>query len=138
MPLGASIDFGTGVEAADISGMWCPLADARAIAEERLRLYLPEDIRQIFLADVLPLKEPISEVEEPKVEPEPEAETESKTEKWDETPMATAIPEKVLTASEDDVSVYVRPSSPAAVPCATQRRVLRTRPARVVRTRTRA
>ncbi|KAG8748031.1 hypothetical protein FRC10_009783 [Ceratobasidium sp. 414] len=116
MPLGASIDFGTGVEAADISGMWCPLADARAIAEERLRLYLPEAIRQTFLADVLPLKEPTPEVEDPKVEPEPEAETESKTEKRDETPMATAIPEKVLTASEDDVSVYVRPSSPAAVP----------------------
>ncbi|KAG9095235.1 hypothetical protein FS749_010825 [Ceratobasidium sp. UAMH 11750] len=140
MPLGASIDFGTGVEAADISGMWCPLADARAIAEERLKLYLPEDIRQIFLADVLPLKEPTPEVEEPKLElgPEPEAETQSKTEKRDDTPMATAIPEKMLAASEDDVPVHVRPSSPATVPCAAQRRVLRTRPARVVRTRTRA
>ncbi|KAG9102649.1 hypothetical protein FRC06_001523 [Ceratobasidium sp. 370] len=137
MPLGASIDFGTGVEAADISGMWCPLADARGIAEERLRPYLPEDIRQVFLADVLPLREPTPEAEEPKAK-EPEAATEPKSEKRDETPMATAIPEKVLAASEDDVSVYVRPSSPAAVPCATQRRVLRTRPARVVRTRTRA
>ncbi|KAG8685749.1 hypothetical protein FRC09_014552 [Ceratobasidium sp. 395] len=146
MPVGASIDFGTGVEAADISGMWCPLVDARAIAEERLRPYLPESVRQLFLADVLLIKEPTPEVEMPKIEPEaepeaepePEAESESKTEKRDETPMATAIPEKVLAASEDDVSVYVRPSSPAAVPCATQRRVLRSRPARVVRTRTRA
>ncbi|KAG9125033.1 hypothetical protein FRC07_009231 [Ceratobasidium sp. 392] len=140
MPLGASIDFGTGIEAADISGMWCPLADARAIAEERLRPYLPEDVRQLFLADVLPLKEPTPEPELSKVEPEPEPEVkiESKTEKRDETPVASTISEKVLAVSEDDVSVYVRPSSPAAVPCAAQRRVLRARPTRVVRTRTRA
>ncbi|QRW14799.1 hypothetical protein RhiLY_13798 [Ceratobasidium sp. AG-Ba] len=142
MPLGASIDFGTGVEAADISGMWCPLGDARTIAEERLRPYLPEDVRQLFLADVLPLKEPTPEVEEPKVhtdfEPEMDIETEPKTEKRDETPMATTIPEKVLAATEDDVTVYVRPSSPATVPCTVQRRVLRARPARVARTRTRA
>jgi hypothetical protein len=138
MPLGASIDFGTGVEAADVSGMWCPLADARAIAEERLRPYLPEDIRQVFLADVLVVKDSTPEVEEHKLDPEPEIETESKTEPRDETPLATTVPEKVLAASEEDVSVYVRPSSPASVPCAAQRRVLRTRPARVVRTRTRA
>lgn len=157
MPQGASIDFGTGVEAADVSGMWCPLAEARAVAEERLRPYLPEDIRLVFLGDILDLKEPEpepteetkSELEETLSEPEsnePESKSEadeSKTEAGepehrDDTPSAPApAREKVLAASDEDVSIFVRPSSPATVPCAA-RRVLRARPARVVRSRTRA
>ncbi|KAG8764206.1 hypothetical protein FRC11_000060 [Ceratobasidium sp. 423] len=57
----------------------------------------------------------------------------------DDTPIAPVTPrEKVLAASEEDMSVFMRPSSPATVPCATVRRVLRSRPARVVRTRARA
>ncbi|KAJ1310306.1 hypothetical protein OPQ81_007045 [Rhizoctonia solani] len=163
MPQGASIDFGTGIEAADVSGMWCPLAEARSVAEDRLRPYLPEDVRLIFLGDTLELKDPEPEAQ-PEPEPEPEgnadakmetdsdlpesegAEThdsESKTDadergRRDDTPIAPMTPrEKVLAVSEEDVSVFMRPSSPATVPCATVRRVLRTRPARVVRTRAR-
>ncbi|KAF8682435.1 hypothetical protein RHS04_02495 [Rhizoctonia solani] len=162
MPQGASIDFGTGVEAADVSGMWCPLAEARSVAEERLRPYLPEDVRAIFLGDTLVLNDPEPESE---LEPTPEVEVETKMDidpetvesKSDETPDVESktdadecdrrdntpvapitTREKVLAASEEDVSVFMRPSSPAAVPCASVRRVLRTRPARVVRTRTRA
>ncbi|CAE6515436.1 unnamed protein product [Rhizoctonia solani] len=156
MPQGASIDFGTGVEAADVSGMWCPLADARSVAEERLRPYLPEDVRLVFLGDNLELKdiEPEPETEaEPKMETDsdvPESkgdethDSESKTDaddrgRRDDTPIAPVTPrEKILAASEEDVSVFMRPSSPATVPCATVRRVLRARPARVARTRARA
>ena len=139
-PQAASIDFGMGVEMPDASGMWCPLADARAVAEERLRPYLPESVRREFLADVVVLRE----AEETKMDIE-DSETKTREEDSgrDETPSATApttdepVLEKAPAASEEDVSVFVRPSSPATVPCAT-RRVLRTRPARVVRTRTRA
>ncbi|CAE6433172.1 unnamed protein product [Rhizoctonia solani] len=160
MPQGASIDFGTGVEAADVSGMWCPLAEARSVAEERLRPYLPEDVRLIFLGDTLGLKDPEPE---PKPAPEMDAQTKMETnteiseskndeiqdsepktdaderEQRDDTPIAPITArEKVLATSEEDVSMFMRPSSPAAVPCAAVRRVLRTRPARIVRTRTRA
>lgn len=142
----ASIDFGVGVEMPDASGMWCPLADARVVAEERLRPYLPESVRREFLADVVVLRE----VEETKMDLEDskmdvedsETKTREEDSSRDETPSATApttdepILEKALAASEEDISVFVRPSSPATVPCAT-RRVLRTRPARVARTRAR-
>ncbi|CAE7221692.1 unnamed protein product [Rhizoctonia solani] len=159
MPQGASIDFGTGVEAADVSGMWCPLAEARSVAEERLRPYLPEDVRLVFLGDTLELKDAEPEPE-PGLEPETEARMETDSDvpdkadeaqdpelktdtdergRRDGTPIAPMTPrEKVLAASEEDVSVFMRPSSPATAPCATVRRVLRTRPARVVRTRARA
>ncbi|KAL5636035.1 hypothetical protein ACGC1H_004747 [Rhizoctonia solani] len=162
MPQGASIDFGTGVESADVSGMWCPLAEARSVAEERLRPYLPEHVRLVFLGDTLELRDP-----ELEPEPEPESESEGETRmeidsetpenkgdetqdsesktnaeecgRRDDTPVAPMTPhEKMLVASEEDVSVFMRPSSPATVPCVTVRRVLRTRPARVVRTRARA
>ncbi|CUA72340.1 hypothetical protein RSOLAG22IIIB_01007 [Rhizoctonia solani] len=152
MPQGASIDFGTGVEAADISGMWCPLAEARSVAEERLRPYLPEDVRSMFLSDTLELRDPENEAEgrmetdldipETKVDeahdPEPKTDADEPGRR-DDTPFAAVTPrEKVLAASEEDVSLFMRPSSPATAPCATMRRVLRTRPARVVRTRARA
>ncbi|KEP55553.1 hypothetical protein V565_003170 [Rhizoctonia solani 123E] len=161
MPQGASIDFGTGVEAADVSGMWCPLADARSVAEERLRPYLPEHVRSVFLGDTLELRAELEPEHEPESEGEGEArmETDSETPeskgdeildlesktnvdergRRDDTPVAPMAPhEKVLVASEEDVSVFMRPSSPATVPCVTVRRVLRSRPARVVRTRARA
>lgn len=136
-----------GVEMPDPAGMWCPLADARVVAEERLRPYLPESVRQEFLGDVVVLREAEEtkvEAEETKMDVE-DSETKIREEdsSRDETPSATApnseelVLEKAPAASEDDVSVFVRPSSPATVPCAT-RRVLRTRPARVARTRTRA
>ncbi|KAF8610855.1 hypothetical protein BDV93DRAFT_550634 [Ceratobasidium sp. AG-I] len=145
-PQATSIDFGMGVEMPDPAGMWCPLADARAVAEERLRPYLPESVRKEFLADVVVLREVETkmEVEESKMDVEDsETKTREEDSSRDETPSATApttdepVLEKAPAASEDDISVFVRPSSPATVPCAT-RRVLRTRPARVARTRTRA
>ncbi|KAB5594424.1 hypothetical protein CTheo_2201 [Ceratobasidium theobromae] len=144
MPQGASIDFGTGVEATDVSGMWAPLPEARLVAEERLRPYLPEDVRLIFLGETLSIQEldPEVKMEPPEANPEPQDkmdvhdEPEMKIEPArDDTPSA---PVPAREKGEEDVSVFVRPSSPpAAVPCAA-RRVLRARPARAVRTRTRA
>ncbi|CAE6408301.1 unnamed protein product [Rhizoctonia solani] len=153
MPQGASIDFGTGIEAADVSGMWCPLAEARSVAEERLRPYLPEDVRLIFLGDTLELRDPEAESEsvaEMEVEAKVESDTEISESKNDETqdsesknqaeergrrdntPIAPITArEKVLAASEEDVSVFMRPSSPAAVPCASPAVCMRNPPPRV-------
>ncbi|KDN49459.1 hypothetical protein RSAG8_02161, partial [Rhizoctonia solani AG-8 WAC10335] len=63
-------------------GMWCPLAEARSVAEERLRPYLPEDVRLVFLGDTLELRDP----EEPEPEPEPESEAEARMETDSDTP----------------------------------------------------